>query len=89
VWGSINPPKSVAATAALFTCMMDWSERFSSGTDYTVQASTVVIAQIGFATLSGFSARAFGYAVHFELATAMCVVAVAVAYMLFPKDRPA
>jgi MFS transporter, PAT family, beta-lactamase induction signal transducer AmpG len=88
-WCSIEPLASGAATAALFTCMMDWSERFSSGTDYTVQASTVVIAQIGFATLSGFSARAFGYAVHFELATAMCVVAVAVVYVLFPKSRTA
>jgi len=32
------------ATAALFTCMMDWCAPGSSATDYTVQASAVVIA---------------------------------------------
>src|ERR1041384_2604756 len=32
------------ATAALFTCMMDWSSKESSGSDYTVQASAVVLA---------------------------------------------
>jgi len=86
-WCSFEPFASGAATAALFTCMMDWSERFSSGTDYTVQASAVVIAQIGAAAVSGFSARAFGYAAHFELATGLCAVAVLLAYALFPRDR--
>jgi MFS transporter, PAT family, beta-lactamase induction signal transducer AmpG len=78
---------SGAATATLFTCMMDWSERFSSGTDYTTQASTVVIAQLGFATLGGYSAQAFGYATHFAIASVLCVVAVASAYALFPTER--
>jgi predicted MFS family arabinose efflux permease len=78
---------SGAATAALFTCMMDWSERFSSGTDYTTQASTVVWAQLGFGVLGGFSAHAFGYATHFALASALCVVAVLCAFALFPTER--
>jgi MFS family permease len=78
---------SGAATAALFTCMMDWSERFSSGTDYTTQASTVVWAQLAFGVLGGFSAKAFGYATHFAVASALCVVAVLGAYALFPSER--
>jgi MFS transporter, PAT family, beta-lactamase induction signal transducer AmpG len=78
---------SGAATAALFTCMMDWSERFSSGTDYTTQASAVVWAQLGFAILAGVSAHAFGYATHFAIASALCVVAVLCAYALFPAER--
>ena len=84
---SVETLASGAATAALFTCMMDWSERFSSGTDYTVQASTVVIAQVGFTMLGGFSAQAFGYTTHFAISTALCVIAVAVAYTLFPAER--
>ena len=78
---------SGAATASLFTCMMDWSERFSSGTDYTVQASTVVIAQVAFGMLGGFSAEHFGYESHFALAAGLCVVAVLAAHSLFPKAR--
>jgi PAT family beta-lactamase induction signal transducer AmpG len=78
---------SGAATAALFTCMMDWSERFSSGTDYTTQASTVVWAQLGFGVLAGFSAHVFGYATHFAIASALCVLAVVCAYALFPAER--
>lgn len=59
------------ATAALFTCMMDWSRKSSSGTDYTVQASAVVIATGVAASLSGFSAGKLGYPAHFLLATAL------------------
>jgi PAT family beta-lactamase induction signal transducer AmpG len=84
---SVETFASGAATAALFTCMMDWSERFSSGTDYTVQASTVVIAQVGFAILGGYSAQAFGYVGHFAVSTGLCVIAVVLAYALFPTER--
>jgi MFS family permease len=84
---SVETFASGAATATLFTCMMDWSERFSSGTDYTVQASTVVIAQIGFGMLGAFSAQAFGYLHHFVIGTVLCAVAVVLAYALFPKER--
>jgi len=84
---SLETLASGAATAALFTCMMDWSERFSSGTDYTVQASAVVIAQVGFAVLGGFSAKQFGYVEHFAISALLCVAAVLLAYALFPKER--
>ncbi len=43
------------ATAALFTCMMDWCSRESGATDYTVQASAVVIATGAAGALGGFS----------------------------------
>jgi RhtX/FptX family siderophore transporter len=86
-WTGVEHFASGAATTSLFTSMMDWSERHSSGTDYTVQASAVVIATGIASTLSGFSAQAFGYVGHFALATAMCVVAVIVAAALYPRPE--
>jgi predicted MFS family arabinose efflux permease len=85
VWTGFEHFASGTATAALFTCMMDWSGRETSGTDYTVQASAVVIATGVAAALSGFSAQAFGYATHFVIAAVMCVIAILLAYVLFPK----
>ncbi len=75
------------ATATLFTCMMDWCDPRTSGTDYTVQASAVVIAQIGSSALSGFSAEVLGYTGHFALATALAALAVLPAALWFPR-RP-
>lgn len=76
------------ATAALFTCMMDWSRKAVSATDYTVQASLVVIATGLAATLSGASAGALGYALHFALATGLALLAVGAAAWLFPMRGP-
>ena len=73
------------ATAALFTCMMDWCSGESNATDYTVQASTVVIATGAAAAVAGFSAQALGYVAHFGLAAGLSLAAVAVAYVLFPS----
>jgi MFS transporter, PAT family, beta-lactamase induction signal transducer AmpG len=72
------------ATAALFTCMMDWCSRESSATDYTIQASAVVIATGVASALAGFSAQAFGYVGHFCLATGLAVAAVAIVRHVFP-----
>ena len=72
------------ATAALFTCMMDWCGSDSSATDYTVQASTVVVATAGASAASGFSAQAFGYFAHFFLATVLALGAVVAVRLLFP-----
>ena len=74
------------ATAALFTCMMDWCRNAQAGTDYTVQASTVVIASLAAAAASGFSAQHLGYMGHFGLALAFGVIAFAAVSVLFPKD---
>jgi len=49
------------ATAALFTVMMHECRPEHAGTDYTVQASLVVVATGGAAAVSGFSAQALGY----------------------------
>ncbi|MFT6398620.1 MAG: putative MFS family arabinose efflux permease [Bradymonadia bacterium] len=64
------------ATAALFTCMMDWTRPNAAASDYTVLASAVVIAT-GFAsTFSGFLAAAIGYSNHFLLSGALALAAV-------------
>ena len=72
------------ATAALFTCMMDWSREHASGSDYTVQASAVVIATGAAAAVSGFSAQALGYAGHFSLAAVLAFAALGVVGRCFP-----
>jgi PAT family beta-lactamase induction signal transducer AmpG len=85
-WAAVEHFASGTATASLFTAMMDWSRPSSSGTDYTVQASAVVIATGVAATLSGFSAEALGYGLHFVAATVLCAIAVGVIVWLFPKQ---
>lgn len=76
------------ATAALFTCMMDWCRPGASATDYTVQASTVVIATTVSTTLSGFSAQELGYVGHFTFGAVLAVGAVAAVIALFPGEGP-
>jgi MFS family permease len=72
------------ATAALFTAMMDWCRPGSNATDYTVQASAVVIATGAASALSGYSAEALGYRLHFTFATVLALVAIAAVGALFP-----
>lgn len=73
------------ATVALFTCMMDWCTREASGTDYTVQASAVVIATGVAGAIAGFSAQALGYGGHFALATVLALAALAAVRARFPS----
>lgn len=75
------------ATAALFTCMMDWCSRETSATDYTVQASAVVIATGLASALAGFSAQALGYFGHFCVATALALAALATVRLCFPSPK--
>lgn len=84
-WAGVELFASGMATAALFTAMMDWSRPTSGGTDYTVQASAVVIATGIASTFAGVSADALGYGGHFVLSAALCVVAVIAAWRLFPR----
>jgi RhtX/FptX family siderophore transporter len=77
---------SGAATAALFTAMMDWSRPETSATDYTVQASAVVIAAGAAASVSGFSASALGYAGHFAVATVIGIASLAPVALAFPAE---
>jgi PAT family beta-lactamase induction signal transducer AmpG len=76
------------ATAALFTCMMDWCGSAMSATDYTVQASAVVVATGIASSVSGFSAQALGYFNHFVVATVLAAAALVAVALLFPKPEP-
>jgi predicted MFS family arabinose efflux permease len=73
------------ATAALFTCMMDWSSAGSGATDYTVQASFVVIATGVASALAGFSAQALGYSWHFFVSAVLAFASVLVVARCFPS----
>jgi MFS transporter, PAT family, beta-lactamase induction signal transducer AmpG len=75
------------ATAALFTCMMDWCRPQASATDYTVQASAVVIATGVAVSLSGFSAQAIGYFNHFMLGVFLSLISLLIAIVMFPRKN--
>ncbi|MBZ5713554.1 MFS transporter [Nannocystis pusilla] len=75
------------ATAALFTMMMDASRPRTAGTDYTIQASVVVLATGVGASLSGFSAANFGYTDHFLIAAGMCVLGTLPAVLHWRRVR--
>ncbi|MCK6514820.1 MFS transporter [Myxococcota bacterium] len=77
------------ATAALFTRMMDACAAETEGTDYTVQASAVVIATGGAATLSGFVAENLGYSGHFLLSGLLSLAAVGLIGLAKPPSAPA
>lgn len=62
-------------TAALFTCMMDACRAELAATDYTLQASLVVVATGIGASASGVIAGAVGYAGTFALAAALSLAA--------------
>ncbi|MFP2907780.1 MFS transporter, partial [Pyxidicoccus sp. 3LFB2] len=75
------------ATAAVFTAMMDACRPGHAATDYTVQASLVVLATGAAAAVSGFSAAALGYSAHFALAAALCVAGTLYAALTFHPPR--
>jgi hypothetical protein len=62
------------ATVSLFTAMMDAALQETGASDYTAQASVVVLATGLGSALSGVSADALGYLGHFILAGVVCVV---------------
>lgn len=65
-------------TATLFAAMMDASRREAAATDYTVQASAVVIATGLAAVASGVMCDALGYAAHFGVSAVLCALAIVV-----------
>jgi len=74
------------ATASLFTAMMDRCRPEKAATDYTVQASLVVIATGLSGIFSGWIATALGYARHFGLmATLSALGALAAARVLLGR----
>jgi PAT family beta-lactamase induction signal transducer AmpG len=76
------------ATVALFTSMMDWCRPGSNATDYTVQASAVVIATGVASSASGFSAQALGYFGHFVAAAILAAGTLLTISVAFPADEP-
>jgi MFS family permease len=76
------------ATVALFTAMMDICDPRTGGTDYTVQACVVVLAQFAGSGLSGVQAQAIGYGAHFLVVAGVSLVGVGVMAALF-RRRPA
>ena len=76
---------SGTATVSLFTAMMDRCRPEAASTDYTVQASAVVVATGGMSALSGFSAAQLGYAGHFFASAVLAVGALAVVRWIAPK----
>lgn len=74
------------ATAALFTVMMDACDPSIGGTDYTVQASVVVIGAGLLGTLAGPVAEVLGYTGHFVFSALLTLAALAwIARVLFTK----
>ena len=55
------------ATTALFTLMMDACRSGLPGSDYTLQASIIVLLVSCVSSLSGFMAASLGYAKHFAI----------------------
>jgi MFS family permease len=78
---------SGVATVVLFACMMDWTRREHTGTDYTVLASAVVISTGVAHALSGVSANHLGYAGHFGLAVALTLAGGVGSLWLFRRAQ--
>jgi len=73
------------ATVALFTMMMDVCRRPTAGSDYTLQASVVVVAQLGARSLSGFSAEQLTHAGNFALSAGMSLGGALFAALLLAR----
>jgi RhtX/FptX family siderophore transporter len=80
------------ATVSLFTVMMDVCGE-DAGTDYTLQASVVVVATGAAAALSGFVAARLGYPLHFAFSAALSAAGLAYTWQalargLAPPEPP-
>lgn len=78
---------SGAATASLFTLNMDLCREDLAGTDYTCQASVVVISTSLAGSLSGWSAHQLGYLHHFLFSTGLSVLSLAICYRCLLSAR--
>jgi len=73
------------ATAALFTAMMDRCDPASGGTDYTLQASAVVLSTGVAAGVSGLVAEPLGYAAHFAIGGALSLAGTGLLIALWTR----
>jgi predicted MFS family arabinose efflux permease len=83
---SVEHVTSAMATTALFTAMMDSCRLDHAGTDYSIQASAVVISGSAGALLSGVSAGAIGYGPHFLVSAGLSLLAVLFVLAYRPGD---
>jgi RhtX/FptX family siderophore transporter len=74
------------ATVSLFTVMMDVSGE-AAATDYTLQASVVVIATGGASMVSGFVAQRLGYAGHFAVSAAISALGLAFTWQALARGQ--
>ena len=75
-----------AATAALYTWMMDRCDLRSAASDFTVQQSLCAVGPLIAAGASGFSAQALGFSTHFTLSAGVALTS-ALFVMLFVQAR--
>ena len=73
------------ATVILFTCMMDWTRKDHTGSDYTLLASVVVVATGIGSIVSGVTAQHFGYIGHHAFAAAVTLVGGGLAVWAYRK----
>ena len=76
------------ATASLFTAMMDRTRPGRESSDYTLQASLVVIATGTASAVSGLSAAQLGYTAHFTLSALLGLAAVLFAAYALRDPHP-
>ena len=74
------------ATATLFTMMMDRCQEHSGGTDYTVQASVVVLSTGIAGSMSGFIAAKFGYLFHFWFGSTLNILGLLIIIALLARS---
>lgn len=74
------------ATVALFTAMMDVADPEAGATDYTVQASMVVIATILAGIAAGFVAETIGYAGNFAVSGSLSLLGALVLVWVYRKQ---
>lgn len=79
---AIDNGVSGIATVTLFAAMMDRCRKRHSASDYTIQASIVVISQTSASAISGISAETFGYRQHFLMIALLGFLAWAIIWWL-------
>ncbi len=73
------------ATVAVFTLMMDVCRPGTAGTDYTLQASVVVVAQLGARSVSGLSAEWLSHTGNFALSAVLSLAGALFAALLLGR----
>ena len=73
-------------TAALYTAMMDRSTGAAAATDFSVQQALAAVGPLLAASLSGWSAAALGYPLHFALCAGVALLAALLAARCFAEE---